>query len=104
MRSRTIDSMTIKNGFFANAGGGAPQNNAPSSGDGASVQSAYDPNTGAEPNGYKPLRPSAQQDTSGANGGLGQSEAGAADIAGWHRNVRDYGSEQNTQGSAGFTI
>lgn len=57
----------------------AEQSNAPSSGDGASHESAYSPMTGERIPGYQaPLDP-ARMDTSGANSGLGNSASGAAD-------------------------
>jgi len=75
-----VSNMAISTGFAFPKEPGKP-----SSGDGANSESAHDPNTGQRIAGYKAPKPPAQLDTSGANGGLGQSEAGAADIAAWQR-------------------
>jgi hypothetical protein len=93
--------MTIKTGFAFPKEPGKP-----SSGDGASVESAYDPSTGAKIPGYRAPKPSAQQDTSGANGGLGQSAAGAADIAQWKANAHKPGLGRAIEGngSGGITV
>ena len=71
--------MSVKTGF-AFPHGDDDRNNAPSSGDGASCESAYDPSTGAVIPGYQAPMPSARMDTSGRNSGLGYSETGQADI------------------------
>lgn len=78
-------------------------NHAASSGDGASSESAYDPSTGQAIPGYKAPQPSPHMDTKGRNGGLGQSAAGAADIAKWHSNQRDFGIGKGL-GSYGYGI
>jgi hypothetical protein len=90
--------MTIKTGFAFPQESGKP-----SSGDGASVESAYDPSTGAKIPGYKAPKPSAQQDTSGANGGLGHSDTGQADLASYRAAQRQYGTFDG-DGSGGTTI
>jgi hypothetical protein len=52
---------------------------------------------------YQTGQPSARMDTSGAHGGLGQSAAGAADIANWHANQTEYGSGKGL-GSYGYGV
>jgi hypothetical protein len=74
--------MSIRHGFFANAGGGAPQDNAPSSGDGSFVESRFDPSTGQRVPGAGPAPCSVIQSTAG---GLGDSPTGLADAASFRR-------------------
>jgi hypothetical protein len=51
--------MSVQRGFFANAGGGAPVDNAPSSGNAASIESAYDliPGSRVHADGLVDVRP-----------------------------------------------
>jgi hypothetical protein len=73
----------------------------PSSGDGASVESKFDPNTGERNPSYKTPTPSPAPDTTGANGGLGQSSAGAADLKAYRVAQQQY-SGVKPGGGAGF--
>jgi hypothetical protein len=81
MLRRTISFMGINSNFSM-----PPAQPAPSEGDGASH-----------------AKPHAQMDTSGANGGLGQSEAGAADIASYRAAQSQY-SRFDGDGAGGTTI
>jgi hypothetical protein len=80
--------MSIQHGFAANAGLGAPENNAPSSADGSSIQSAFDPNTGERVPGYQPPKVVQRQSPVG---GVGDSETGLADAASFRRTEAQFG-------------
>jgi hypothetical protein len=76
------------------------QPTAPSSGDGA-IAPPRDINTGATIR-YKAPTPSLAPDTTGARGGLGQSEAGAADAVAYQVAKSAYSRIQSDAGAGGF--
>jgi hypothetical protein len=100
--------VAIQQGFFKNAGGGAPQNNAPSSGSGVSVESAVDPMTGQRLD-YRAPQVSPRLSTDGSlNGPVHSCKDGSVRVTG--TNEREYreaaaaASGIHPGGSAGYGL
>jgi hypothetical protein len=97
--------MSVKQGFLANAGLGVPQDNAPSSGDGAAFESTFDPNTGQRVPGATAAPVSAIQSTIG---GVGDSATGRHDAQSYRNFQARYGGIPDGMdggiSSAGYAI
>jgi hypothetical protein len=92
--------MTVQRGFAFDHGK-AVQGNAPSSCDGASCESAFDPNTGARVPGYVAPQPPARLSTAGALG----DESAHGDIVQWKANAHRPGlGEQPSGDGTGYAI